>query len=148
MGKRGPMPKSGSRDTLLGINTFKKSSTEPIPVHPPALVLADEVALKFWHEHAPPLIESRRLRPEQAHSLGLLCCLHSEIIVLSAGVASAGHVIDTQRGPIPNPAAKMLRDSRRDFVALAREFGLTAASEARLPENEDDDTEDPLDEFA
>jgi phage terminase small subunit len=145
MGRRGPVPKPGSFDTIQGRNTYHRSapSPSPVPVDPPAIVQADEVALGFWNEHAPLLIESRRLRPEQAHALGVLCCLHSEILVLSAGVASAGHVIETPRGPVTNPAAKMLRDARRDFVSLAKEFGMTAASEARIPQeppsNVDDD---------
>ena len=136
MGRRGPVPKPGSHDTLRGRNTFHRAtpSPEPVPVEPPALVSADEVALRFWREHADALIEGRRLRPEQAQSFGLLCQLHSEIVLLTASVAGSGHVIDSPKGPVPNPAAKMLRDARRDFVSLAKEFGMTAASEARMPQ--------------
>jgi phage terminase small subunit len=41
----------------------------------------------------------------------------------------------------------MARAARNDWVSLARDFGLTAASSARLPEVEDEDEEDPLAEF-
>ena len=41
--------------------------------------------------------------------------------------------------------AKLLRDARRDFVQLAREFGLTPASETRFPPEvqNDGEAEDP-----
>jgi hypothetical protein len=135
MGRRGPVPKPGSFDTIHGRNAYHRAapSPEPVPIDPPALVSTDGVALRFWNAHAGTLIEARRLRPEQAQSFGLLCQLHSEIVLLTASVAGSGHVIDTQKGRMPNPAAKMLRDARRDFVALAKEFGMTAASEARIP---------------
>lgn len=135
MGKRGPIPKPGSFDTLIGRNGYHRAtpSPEPVPVAVPALVQADEVALAFWRRHADTLIKARRLRPEQADAFGVLCCLHSEIVVLMATVQASGAVIDTQKGPVPHPAAKMLRDARRDFVALSRDFGMTAASESRLP---------------
>jgi hypothetical protein len=135
MGRRGPIPRADSSETLRGRNTFHRAtpSPEPVPVAPPAIVQADEVALRFWNEHAATLIEGRRIRPEQAQSFGLLCQLHSEIVLLTASVTGNGHVIDTPKGPVLNPAAKMLRDARRDFVSLAKEFGMTAASEARMP---------------
>jgi phage terminase small subunit len=41
-----------------------------------------------------------------------------------------------------SPVARLLRDSRRDFVTLAAKFGLTAADEARLPAAEIDHAED------
>ena len=136
MGRRGPIPKPGSFDTVHGRNTFHRAtpSPEPVPIDPPLLVTSDEVALRFWNEHAGPLIEARRLRPEQAQSFALLCQLHSEIVLLTASVTGSGHVIDSPKGPVPNPAAKLLRDARRDFVSLAKEFGMTAASGARMPQ--------------
>lgn len=135
MGKRGPIPKPDSFDTAVGRNGYhRKSEALPaVPVDVPAVVLADEVALAFWRRHAETLIQSHRLRPEQADAFGVLACLHSDIVVLMATLQASGAVIDTQRGPMPHPAAKLLRDARRDFVALSRDFGMTAASEARLP---------------
>jgi len=37
-----------------------------------------------------------------------------------------------------------LRDSRRDFVTLSKEFGLTAASAARLPQEVADGKEEAV----
>jgi phage terminase small subunit len=36
---------------------------------------------------------------------------------------------------------KIVRDKRRDWLALARDFGMTAASDARIPLEENDATE-------
>lgn len=143
MGRRGPIPKPGSFDTQVGRNTYHRKSPAPpaVPVEPPAVVQADAVALAFWNRHADTLIASHRLRPEQADAFGVLACLYSDIVVLMATVQASGAVIDTQKGPMPHPAAKMLRDARRDFVALSRDFGMTAASEARIPREGSDGEE-------
>ena len=139
MGRRGPIPQPGSHDSLRGRNTLhRKSPAAPaVPVAPPDTVLTDSAALAFWHKHADTLIETHRLTPVQAEAFGMLCHLDSDIRVLMATLQASGPVIDTQKGPMPHPAAKLLRDARRDFVALARDFGLTAASEARLPQEPD-----------
>jgi phage terminase small subunit len=51
---------------------------------------------------------------------------------------------------VANPAHRLARAARNDYVALARDFGLTAASVARLPLEDDGDEEkkNPLGEFA
>lgn len=153
MGRRGPLPQRDSERSATGRNTLHRKAPAPIPasVEPPATVQADEVALAFWRRHAETLIQSHRLRPEQADAFGILACLHSDIVVLMATVQASGAVIDSPKGPVPHPAAKLLRDARRDFVALARDFGLTAASEARLPQEssigEADDEEAELRAF-
>ena len=153
MGRRGPIPKRDSERSATGRNTLhrKAALAPPSDVTPPAIVQADEVAMAFWRRHAEALIQSHRLRPEQADSFGILACLHSEILVLMATVQASGAVIDTPKGPVPHPAAKLLRDARRDFVSLARDFGMTAASEARLPQEpangEADDEEAELRAF-
>ena len=110
----------------------------------PAAVKASKPAAAFWKTHSATLVESRRLRPELAHTFGLLCLLAADCDRYAAELLEGGDVLLTARGPIPNPIAKMLRDARRDYVALARDFGLTAASDARIPaEVEDGQEEDP-----
>ena len=144
MGRRGPIPKRDSKRSADGRNTLHRKTASPAPegVDPPATVQQDSAALDFWNRHADALVEARRLRPEQAEVFGMLCHLHSDILVLMATVQAGGSVIDTQKGPVPHPAAKLLRDARRDFVSLARDFGLTAASESRLPQEPTDGEED------
>ena len=144
MGTRGPIPKPGSHDSLRGRNTRKRAGKprKQAPVMMPASVKASPLASAFWKAHAPKLIEARRLRPELAHTFGLLCHLAADCDRYAADLLEHGDVLVTQRGPQPNPIARLLRDARRDYVALARDFGLTAASDARIPLEEDDVQED------
>lgn len=146
MGARGPVPKPGSARSKAGRNTLKttRRPTKVAPVQPPASLKAVPAALAWWKHHAPALIEAQRLRPEQAESFALLCRLKVDCDDLAVAVAKTGWTISTERGEQPNPLARLLRDARRDFVNLSREFGMTAASDARIPTEEDDAT--PKDE--
>ena len=144
MGTRGPIPRPGSHDSLRGRNTLKRTvkGRKASPVTMPASVKACKPAAAFWKTHAAALIEARRLRPELAHTFGLLCHLAADCERYVAELVEAGDVLMTARGPVANPVTKMLRDARRDYVALARDFGLTAASDARIPAEVEDGQEE------
>ena len=105
----------------------------PVEVPPPADVAANPFALAFWHEHADTLIASGRLRPEFAQTFGLLAVMIAECRDMSDRVKAEGDLLPTRRGSRPNPLCRMIRDRRRDIVALLREFGLTPVSDARVP---------------
>jgi P27 family predicted phage terminase small subunit len=92
----------------------------------------------FWEAHAQQLAAVGRLRPEQAEPFAILCQLHADCVSLAKQVAAEGWITATDKGQAASPVAKLLRDARRDFVALARDFGLTAAAEARLPQDPND----------
>jgi len=47
-----------------------------------------------------------------------------------------------------NPVARLLRDARRDFVSLAREYGLTPAAETRFPPEATEHGEEDAEEAA
>jgi phage terminase small subunit len=117
-------------------------------VPPPPAVERDPVALAYWHEHADRLVASGRLRPEFADTFGLLAVMTAECRKLAERLAAEGVVVSTPRGARANPVAYLLRDWRRDLLVLAREFGLTPASDARVPADpregigEDDDDGD------
>jgi P27 family predicted phage terminase small subunit len=115
-------------------------------VLPPADVVAVPSALAFWERVAPPLIASGRLVLEQADAFAILCQLHAEILALREQLAAEGWITATEKGQAASPVARLLRDSRRDFVSLGRDFGLTAAAAARIPQDpkhgEEDDPEE------
>ena len=140
MGSRGPAPKPGSARSKAGRNTLRITRKPPktASVKPPESLHGQKAALAWWKLHAPKLIEARRLRPEQAESFALLCRLKVEMQQLAEELVAGGWVLMTERGPQANPIARLLRDTRRDYVALAREFGMTAASDARIPVDEAD----------
>jgi phage terminase small subunit len=105
-------------------------------VPPPPNVAADPVALAFWHEHADTLVAAGRLRPEFADTFGLLAVMVAECRAMTDRMNVEGILLPTRRGGRANPLCRVVRDWRRDIVALAREFGMTPASDARLPVEE------------
>lgn len=138
MGRRGPLPDPTSERTATGRNTSaaKRSSTPRETVVPPGHVSARPAALAFWDMHAPTLADEGRLRQIHAEAFGQLCHIHADIRQLSETISQEGWITATDKGQAISPVARLLRDSRRDFVTLAAKFGLTAADEARLPADE------------
>ena len=137
MGSRGPIPNPNSSESKRGRNTLHRKQTgstgKVAAVEPPDYILANPPAMAFWQKHAPALIAAKRLQPLQADCFAIVCEQAAEVRVLSEAVSAEGLLIDTARGPRPNPKVRLLRDARRDLLAAARGFGLDAASDARLP---------------
>lgn len=106
-------------------------------------------AAALWKRLAPTLIDDGRLTPDQAEPFALMCRLHAELEQLEAEIRKTGYTLINSKGDVvANPAHRLARAARNDFIALARDFGLTAAAVARLPiEDDDEEAEDPLAEF-
>lgn len=149
MGKRGPLPDPTSARSADGRNTLTRASSEVESVTPPAHLADRPLASGFWEAHAPTLAAEGRLRQIHAESFGQLCHLYADVRELGRTIAAEGWITATEKGQAISPVARLLRDSRRDFVTLAAKFGLTTADEARLPAAEEDDgqTQDPLQSF-
>jgi phage terminase small subunit len=138
MGSRGPIPDPSSDRSKTGRNTRSKKAPAAEPttgIAPPASVKSRPIAARFWSAHAPALAADGRLREDQAETFGILCHLFADAEQLAEQLAAEGWITATDKGQAASPVAKLLRDSRRDFVTLARDFGLTAASAARLPQD-------------
>jgi P27 family predicted phage terminase small subunit len=121
------------------------------PVRMPHGLAKNKVAAALWKRLAPTLIEDGRLTPDQAEPFALMCRLHAELEKLEAEIETTGFTLVNSKGDVvANPAHRLARAARNDYVALARDFGLTAASVARLPLEDDGDEEkkNPLGEFA
>ncbi len=151
MGSRGPAPRPDSSESKRRRNTmYRKTATPPATgIAPPASVAKIPSALGFWERTTPILIADGRLTPDRVDAFAILCHLHSEIEQLAETVAAEGWITATDKGQAASPVAKLLRDSRRDFVTLARDFGLTAAAAARIPQElpsgeEEGDEEDAV----
>jgi len=145
MGRRGPIPKPDSGRSRDGRNTFGRKTPKPEPavgLKPPASVSARPPALRFWSLHAPTLIADCRLRAEHVETFGLVCRLFADIEQLEEQLGQEGWITATDKGQAASPVARLLRDARRDFLAAARDFGLTTASAARLPQDVTDGKED------
>lgn len=153
MGSRGPIPDPSSGRSKTGRNTRHRNTAAVEPkasgVAAPAAVNARPAAARFWTNHAQALEADGRLTADRAETFGILCHLFADAEQLAEQLAAEGWITATDKGQAASPVAKLLRDSRRDFVTLARDFGLTAASAARLPQDpnsgeEEADAEDAL----
>lgn len=162
MGRRGRHPDPNSkrsqaalaRAAAIGMAPASRPQAAPQlePVAAPEDVIARSIAARFWDEHAQPLAAAGRLRPEQAEGLAILSHLYADCRDLAQQLAQEGWMTSTEKGQQANPVARLLRDARRDFVALAREYGLTPAAETRFPPEaethaEEDDEEARLRAF-
>lgn len=156
MGRRGPLPDPNSERSASGRNTLRrppKAKPEaPAEAHgcvaPPAYVAAVPAALDFWSRISGRLVSEGRLAAEHVDSFGQLARIYADVLQLQDIIAAEGWVVATDKGQAVSPIAKLLRDSRRDFVTLAGKFGLTAADAARLPTDEDPHGEEDPDEAA
>lgn len=143
MGRRGRHPDPNSkrsqaalaRAAAIGMAPAARpaAASQGDPVAMPEDVAQRAIAAQFWAEHADPLAAAGRLRPEQAEGLAILSHLYADCRDLAKQLAEEGWMTSTEKGQQANPVARLLRDARRDFVALAREYGLTPAAETRFP---------------
>jgi phage terminase small subunit len=143
LGRRGPPPNPNSkrsRDTLrqaiaLGVATRATpvASQHQQPPEPPADVAARGVAAAFWKSHAASLAAAGRLSGENAECFAIVAHLYADCRELATQLAAEGWITATDKGQAASPVARLLRDARRDFLAFAREYGLTPAAETRFP---------------
>lgn len=140
MGRRGPPPNPASERSKTGRNTLYVKTSQPLE-HVPMPAWLSGVAADFWDQHADGLMQTGRLRLPQADAFGILCQLAADCQQLAAQVAAEGWITATDKGQAASPVAKLLRDARRDFVSLAKEFGMTAAAAARIPQEPSDGDE-------
>lgn len=143
MGRRGRHPDPNSKRSQAALArvaaigmakaappaTPAKSSTPKAP----ADVTARATAAGFWKARAPQIAASGRFKPEHLEGLALLAHLYADCRELAEQLAAEGWITATDKGQAASPVARLLRDARRDFVALAREYGLTPAAETRFP---------------
>lgn len=117
-------------------------------IKPPADVSSRPAAARFWKDRCPQIAASGRLKPEHAEALAILSHLYADCRELAEQLASEGWVTSNEKGQAANPVARLLRDARRDFVALAREYGLTPAAETRFPPEAADHGQEDAEEAA
>lgn len=144
MGARGPAPRPDSSESKRRRNTLYRKAPAARPESPipmPADVRAVPAAAEFWSRIAPGLVADGRLAADQADAFAILCRLRADVLQLQEQVLAEGWITATDKGQAASPVARLLRDSRRDFVTLARDFGLTAAAAARIPQDPPDGEE-------
>ena len=151
MGSRGPLPNPNSSESARGRNTMtapRRAAAEPVRM--PHGLAKNKPAAALWKRLAAGLAEDGRLTPDQAEPFAMMCKLYADVERLELRISKDGDTIVNTKGDIvKHPAHTMLRAARTEYVALARDFGLTAAAVARLPiEDDDAETEDPLAKYS
>lgn len=164
MGRRGRHPDPNSKRSqaaLARVAAIGMAKASPPPTNArsssstpkaPADVTARVTAAAFWKARAPQIAASGRFKAEHLEGLALLAHLYADCRELAEQLAAEGWITATDKGQAASPVARLLRDARRDFVALAREYGLTPAAETRFPpemetHGEEDDEEAKLRAF-
>lgn len=157
MGRRGRHPDPNSKRSqaavarVAAIGKSLAVSPEAKPTatpKAPADVAARPVAAAYWKAHADSLAGAGRLRADNVEGLALLSHLYADCRDLAEQLAAEGWMTSTDKGQQANPVARLLRDARRDFVSLAREYGLTPAAETRFPPEVTEHGEEDAEEAA
>jgi P27 family predicted phage terminase small subunit len=115
------------------------------PVAPAEL---DDRARLLWGELAPVLWADGRLLPEYLPAFEALCCAGGRLREADEILRREGQTIAGLKGrSLPHPALRIEKAARESFLDLARQFGLTPASRARIPADGGADPRDALDSF-
>lgn len=141
MGRRGPLPKSSALRALAG-NPGKRplpTATAAAPAgegpegvpEPPELL--DGEALAEWHRVAPELHRRGWLRPVETMALAIYCTSWAEWCRAEAALSRALDDPKARPGDV-RVWQSIVRGAEARTMRAGREFGLTPASRARLPE--------------
>ena len=132
MGSRVPLPKEGSKRWRQGVFATHNNSAPPEngDVTMPPAVATRTAAKEHWLEIAPLLIADGRLKPSSVPPFAMLCQLHAEIVAAEALVKKGGAV--SRNGRI-SAAATLLRQHRRYYFEVAKQFAMTPMASNRMP---------------
>lgn len=112
-----------------------------LPPEPPAFLAGP--AREMWDQVVAELQRLQLLKPIDRAALTALCLTWERLCEAQRIVERDGMVIDTEKGPVKNPAVMILEAASKELRAWSSEFGLTPSSEGRLgiqvPDDADDD---------
>lgn len=109
---------------------------------PPPTWLSKEARAE-WRRVLPILVERRILTDADLASFENYCLAVGQVRQLERILMRQGYVVETERGPRANPAAKLQSDAMTRARLLACELGLTPVSRSRPTPSEkayDDDS--------
>lgn len=100
-------------------------------------------AREMWDQVVPELQRLQLLKPVDQAALTALCLTWERLCDARRIIRRDGLIIETDRGPVKNPAVGILEAASKELRAWSSEFGLTPSSEGRLgsliPAGDDDD---------
>lgn len=149
----GRTPKPAGLKILEGRGNGTDSGGRPVrpapgfvrlPPEPPDLLTGR--AREMWEKIVPELQRLQLLKPIDQAALTALCLTWDRLCEAQRLVDRQGVVLETERGPIKNPAVLIVESASKELRAWSSEFGLTPSSEGRLGKlaGDDDDDDNPF----
>ncbi len=135
MGARGPLPDPVSGRSIQGRNTLNRQGTGKPPPGGKAECpdWLSPFAKEFWDQTAPCLEARGLLTALDQISFAALCVAWGDMREAHTLLEREGYIVTGKRGAMrPHPAVRMLHTAERQFLAMAKCFGMTPASRARL----------------
>lgn len=102
----------------------------------------DGEARRMWDDVVAELSRLELLKPIDAGALTAYCVTWQRFVDASDIVARTGLILDTEKGPVKNPAVLIVEAASKELRAWSAEFGLTPSSESRLGKTETPNGED------
>lgn len=147
----GRTPRPAGLKILEGRGNGRDSGGRPVqptpgftrlPPEAPAFLTGE--ARELWDQVVPELQRLQLLKPIDQASLTALCLTWERLCTAQRIIKRDGMVIETERGPVKNPAVLIVEAASKELRAWSSEFGLTPSSEGRLgklaaPDDADDD---------
>lgn len=99
-------------------------------------------ARRMWDDVVAELSRLGLLKPIDEGALAAYCVTWQRFVDASEIVARTGLVLDTEKGPVKNPAVLIVESASKELRAWSAEFGLTPSSESRLGKTEAPDGDD------
>lgn len=99
-------------------------------------------ARRMWDDVVAELSRLQLLKPLDEGALTAYCLTWQRLCEASAIVTRTGLVLETEKGPVKNPAVLILESASKELRAWSAEFGLTPSAEARLGKTDAPDGQD------
>ncbi len=128
-----------------GGKPLPKNEPKPTPgmPDPPAMLGSEERAV--WDRFVPELLKMGVLAKVHGDMIASYCRAVVQERLAAAALAEQGHVVKTRYGQRVNPWFRVMQDAEKRRRAIAVEFGLTPASQARASKVEVESNEEPDD---
>lgn len=137
-GSRGPSSRTEELAALYGSRSqtaLQKGKNSPlsdirVPDEPPVALEGD--ARKWWTS----LIEMQRdvnaIRNSDSMLLFLTCDSIVTYTKAQESLREHGNILETEKGPITNPAIRIVKDERNFILKALKELGMTTTARSRL----------------
>lgn len=145
-----PKPRPAGLKILEGRGNGKDSGGRPIKPAPGFVRLPPAApdfltgpAREMWDQVVGELQRLELLKPVDRAALTALCLTWARLCEAQEIVERDGLVLETERGPMKNPAVMIVENASKELRAWSGEFGLTPSAEGRLgisaPDSDADD---------